>query len=168
MRNGHGEMYWIDGSYYKGGWKNGIQDGIGELYRPNESILKGLFQNNIFVGDDKEIVPYHLDSGHIFKGSKDSTISKFLVSKRNFSTDNENNRTDRSSSSKTKNNSSRYGYVSAKKENNDFKSNQSPMKKIDDISTIIGENKFNTIQENQIDKQKESSQTDFAINKSPK
>ena len=162
MRNGQGEMYWIDGSHYKGGWKNGIQDGIGELYKPNESILKGLFQNNIFVGDDKEIV-----SQHKIKGPNDSTISNFLASKRNFSTDNENNRTDRSSSSKTKNNSSRNRYVSAKKENNDFKRNQS-QNKMDDISTIIDENKFNTTQANQIDKQKDTSQTDFAINKSPK
>lgn len=23
-RNGYGEMHWVDGSYYKGEWKNGI------------------------------------------------------------------------------------------------------------------------------------------------
>lgn len=29
MRSGYGEMYWNDGSIYKGNWKDGIQHGEG-------------------------------------------------------------------------------------------------------------------------------------------
>jgi hypothetical protein len=29
MRSGYGEMHWVNGSYYKGRWKNGIQNGEG-------------------------------------------------------------------------------------------------------------------------------------------
>lgn len=45
-------MYWVDGSYYKGYWEKGIQNGEGELYIPGEEIKKGLFVNNIFRGND--------------------------------------------------------------------------------------------------------------------
>lgn len=34
LRHGYGEMYWPDGSYYKGYWEKGIQNGEGELYVP--------------------------------------------------------------------------------------------------------------------------------------
>ncbi len=29
MRHGYGEMRWADGSWYKGEWKFGVQNGLG-------------------------------------------------------------------------------------------------------------------------------------------
>ena len=51
MRHGYGEMYWTDGSYYKGQWERGIQHGEGELVIPGKKPKRGLFQNNIFIGE---------------------------------------------------------------------------------------------------------------------
>lgn len=42
-------MYWSDGSYYKGEWKNGIQHGAGEIYVPGEGFKKGVFEDNVLV-----------------------------------------------------------------------------------------------------------------------
>ena len=54
MRHGYGEMAWIDGSIYKGIWEKGIQQGEGQLIIPDEPIKRGLFNKNIFIGDDEE------------------------------------------------------------------------------------------------------------------
>lgn len=42
-------MYWVDGSYYKGQWSLGIQNGEGEIYIPTEGFKRGLFENNKIV-----------------------------------------------------------------------------------------------------------------------
>jgi hypothetical protein len=45
-------MNWIDGSSYKGQWREGIQHGFGIMYfdKTNSSKKKvGFFQNNVFV-----------------------------------------------------------------------------------------------------------------------
>ena len=51
LRHGYGEMYWNDGTTYKGQWEHGIQHGEGELSEPGFPLKKGLFQNNVFIGD---------------------------------------------------------------------------------------------------------------------
>jgi hypothetical protein len=42
-------MKWNDGSWYKGSWKYGIQNGLGKLYEVGCSIRKGQFENNVLV-----------------------------------------------------------------------------------------------------------------------
>ena len=56
MRNGYGEMFWKNGSYYKGNWAHGIQHGegkkyfySGEIFIPFEGYKKGRFDNNQIV-----------------------------------------------------------------------------------------------------------------------
>ena len=49
-RNGFGEMYWTDGSIYKGEWKKGIQHGRGVMTMPDGRIKDGIFEANIFKG----------------------------------------------------------------------------------------------------------------------
>ena len=63
MRHGYGEMYWTDGSYYKGHWEKGIQHGEGELVIPGKKPKRGVFQNNIFIGEaedkDRQNLSHH-------------------------------------------------------------------------------------------------------------
>ena len=47
-RDGWGTMEWIDGSIYKGQWKQGIQQGIG-LMIYSKKKRAGYFENNVFV-----------------------------------------------------------------------------------------------------------------------
>jgi hypothetical protein len=42
-------MFWTDGSFYKGVWKNGVQNGKGEVYIAGGDILSGIFENSIMV-----------------------------------------------------------------------------------------------------------------------
>jgi len=49
-RNGYGEMYWTDGSVYKGEWIKGIQHGKGIMTFPDGRIKDGMFEDNIFKG----------------------------------------------------------------------------------------------------------------------
>ena len=48
---GYGEMYWTDGSVYKGEWKKGIQNGRGVMSFPDGRIKDGYFENNVFKGN---------------------------------------------------------------------------------------------------------------------
>lgn len=50
-RHGYGEMIWADGSVYRGQWERGMQNGEGELLVPGKPPKKGLFQNNVFLGE---------------------------------------------------------------------------------------------------------------------
>ena len=49
-RHGYGEMYWVDGTIYKGQWEFGVEHGHGKLHLPNGQIKDGLFENNIYKG----------------------------------------------------------------------------------------------------------------------
>jgi hypothetical protein len=49
LREGFGEMFWTDGSYYKGEWRKGNQEGEGTLFTPEKGLCKGLFKNNELV-----------------------------------------------------------------------------------------------------------------------
>jgi len=51
-RNGIGEMVWSNGCRFIGYWKNGIPDGYGRLIRKNQQIREGIYQNNIFLGQN--------------------------------------------------------------------------------------------------------------------
>lgn len=42
-------MFWTDGSFYKGEWKNGIQNGKGQIYLTGNEIMSGIFENSILV-----------------------------------------------------------------------------------------------------------------------
>lgn len=42
-------MFWTDGSFYKGDWKNGIQNGKGQIYLVGGEVISGLFENSILV-----------------------------------------------------------------------------------------------------------------------
>ena len=46
-------MFWNDGSFYKGEWRNGIQNGKGQVYSNfndgGGEIVSGLFENSILV-----------------------------------------------------------------------------------------------------------------------
>ena len=48
---GYGEMYWTDGSVYKGDWIKGIQHGKGVMTFPDGRIKDGFFHNNVFKGN---------------------------------------------------------------------------------------------------------------------
>lgn len=42
-------MFWTDGSFYKGEWKNGTQNGKGQMYLAGTQIMTGSFENSILV-----------------------------------------------------------------------------------------------------------------------
>jgi hypothetical protein len=48
-REGYGEMFWTDGSFYKGEWKGGVQNGKGQIYLVGGEVVSGLFENSILV-----------------------------------------------------------------------------------------------------------------------
>ena len=48
-RHGYGEMFWADGSYYKGDWEMGQQHGFGTIKLPEGKIKKGKFENNVYI-----------------------------------------------------------------------------------------------------------------------
>lgn len=43
MREGEGEMTWVDGSHYKGEWKKGVPNGLGTFTVKGEKPRKGLY-----------------------------------------------------------------------------------------------------------------------------
>lgn len=55
-RHGYGEMFWKDGSYYKGDWEMGVQHGFGTIRLVTGEVKKGRFENNVYMGkiDDEE------------------------------------------------------------------------------------------------------------------
>ena len=90
MRNGYGEMYWNDGSFYKGEWRKGIQHGEGEIYVPSEGYKKGLFENNVLVIVEKEAEAIYQDSDpekqlESSASKKNSIPSKVSFRSRGFS-----------------------------------------------------------------------------------
>jgi len=42
-------MFWNDGSYYKGEWRKGYQEGEGAFYTEQNGLQKGRFQQNQLV-----------------------------------------------------------------------------------------------------------------------
>lgn len=42
-------MFWTDGSFYKGEWKGGVQNGKGQIYLVGGEVVSGLFENSILV-----------------------------------------------------------------------------------------------------------------------
>jgi hypothetical protein len=51
LRNGFGIYYYNkeETVYYKGNWKNGLQNGEGEFKLENGKIIKGLFKNGKII-----------------------------------------------------------------------------------------------------------------------
>jgi hypothetical protein len=49
MRHGYGEMYWQDGSFYKGNWELDKQNGEGELFNGDDGLTRGTFIDGQFV-----------------------------------------------------------------------------------------------------------------------
>jgi hypothetical protein len=43
-------MRWVDGTVYKGEWKDGHQHGKGKLIQPDGTVLEGYFRKNVFLG----------------------------------------------------------------------------------------------------------------------
>jgi hypothetical protein len=60
-RHGYGEMYWTDGSIYKGEWINGIQHGKGTMSLTDGLCKAGIFKNNTFIEEVKEEEDEYLD-----------------------------------------------------------------------------------------------------------
>jgi hypothetical protein len=54
LRNGYGEMYWTDGSIYKGNWVNGIQHGYGKMIFIDGTMNEGIFDHNVYQGPLKQ------------------------------------------------------------------------------------------------------------------
>jgi hypothetical protein len=52
-------MFWTDGSFYKGEWKNGIQNGKGQIYLSGNEIMSGVFENSILV----QMMPPFVEKG---------------------------------------------------------------------------------------------------------
>jgi hypothetical protein len=42
-------MNWVDGSWYRGLWKYGIQHGHGELHEVGKPPMRGTFENNVLI-----------------------------------------------------------------------------------------------------------------------
>lgn len=42
-------MFWTDTSFYKGEWKNGTQNGKGQIYLAGGDIVSGIFENSMLV-----------------------------------------------------------------------------------------------------------------------
>jgi hypothetical protein len=42
-------MFWTDSSFYKGEWKNGVQNGKGQIYLAGSDLVNGIFENSIMV-----------------------------------------------------------------------------------------------------------------------
>ena len=58
-------MYWSDDSYYKGNWRDGVQNGDGEIYIVGSGYKKGIFENNELIIVEKALdVP---ESNNYFK-----------------------------------------------------------------------------------------------------
>ena len=57
QRSGYGEMFWNDGSVYKGQWVDGEQDGDGILYMADGRVKEGIFEKNRFVKRKKVNLP---------------------------------------------------------------------------------------------------------------
>ena len=51
-RQGYGEMFWVDGTTYKGNWMHGAQHGKGTHTLPNGETKIGIFENNNFVKEE--------------------------------------------------------------------------------------------------------------------
>lgn len=62
LRHGYGEMTWADGSAYNGEWERGAQNGEGELSVPGKPLKKGLFKNNVFMGETNESADASLEN----------------------------------------------------------------------------------------------------------
>ena len=58
---GYGEMYWTDGSVYKGEWNKGIQHGRGVMTFPDGRIKDGYFENNVFKGNTQMVMNDPID-----------------------------------------------------------------------------------------------------------
>lgn len=51
-RQGYGVMKWVDGTVYEGEWQFGAQHGHGNITFPNGDQKQGIFQNNVFKGQN--------------------------------------------------------------------------------------------------------------------
>ena len=49
MKKGYGEMYWADGSIYRGFWDRGIQNGLGIMIFANGTRKAGIFRENVLI-----------------------------------------------------------------------------------------------------------------------
>jgi len=48
VKKGYGEMYWADGSIYRGFWDFGLQSGIGLMIFKDGLRKAGFFKDNIY------------------------------------------------------------------------------------------------------------------------
>ena len=48
QKKGYGEMYWKDGSIYRGYWDNGVQDGLGIMIFADGLRKAGFFTSNLY------------------------------------------------------------------------------------------------------------------------
>ena len=48
-------MTWKDGSYYEGEWEYGIQHGFGRMNFPNGDVKEGMFENNVYRGENGDM-----------------------------------------------------------------------------------------------------------------
>ena len=49
VKKGYGEMYWSDGTIYRGFWDNGLQHGVGLMIFKDGVRKAGFFEKNIYV-----------------------------------------------------------------------------------------------------------------------
>ena len=54
-RHGYGEMFWNDGSWYKGDWEMGVQHGFGTIRLIDGTVKKGRFENNVYLGKVEDV-----------------------------------------------------------------------------------------------------------------
>jgi len=75
-REGHGSLYWTDGSYYSGTWSDNVKNGEGTLFYANGDIYTGIWGNEKKSGEGK----YVYSSGEKSKGRDESTLtSKYVI-----------------------------------------------------------------------------------------
>ncbi|XP_037552375.1 alsin [Nematolebias whitei] len=68
--HGSGELKWPDGRIYTGSFKNGLEDGFGELVAPNKTLNKNdLYQGYWKEGKMHGLGSYRYASGEVYDGS---------------------------------------------------------------------------------------------------
>jgi hypothetical protein len=74
-------MFWTDGSFYQGEWKQGIQHGYGKMTFPDGSTKEGRFENNIFLGDQSDTLQPSDSEGSSHKKSARQLLQPLLIKK---------------------------------------------------------------------------------------
>jgi hypothetical protein len=58
VKQGYGEMYWADGSTYRGFWQDGVQSTLGIMTFNDGLKIAGFFNENVYTQPLKSIAEF--------------------------------------------------------------------------------------------------------------